>query len=262
MRLSLTFHDVVAAEDVESSGFPGAAAAHYKLTPERFCSHLDAIGTVGLRPSLVTDEQRTGSLALHLTFDDGGRSALEPIAPILAERGWSAHFFVTTSELGRSGFLRRDQLALLRDLGHLVGSHAHTHRPLTRLRPADVLEELSRSKAFLEDELHEPVVCLSAPGGFCSRRVAEQAEAAGYRHLFDSEPTLGARKLGALSLHGRFALVSGTRPAQTAALCRLSFAVRARKRAGWIARRSARSTLGPLYARPRVALLRRRAEMR
>ena len=40
---ALMYHDVVAAGAEDSSGFPGRDAALYKVTPEMFASHLDAI---------------------------------------------------------------------------------------------------------------------------------------------------------------------------------------------------------------------------
>jgi peptidoglycan/xylan/chitin deacetylase (PgdA/CDA1 family) len=252
-------HDVVAADDSDSSGFPGPAAAHYKLTPGAFAAHLDAIGGEGLQPTLVT-EPTTGELRLHLTFDDGGSSALDDVAPELGRRGWPGHFFVTTGTLDMPAFLRRPDLAQLAADGHLVGSHAHTHRPLTRLRPDDLREELRRSKAILEDVLGEPVSALAAPGGFSSARVAEAAADEGYSHLFTSEPWLQPRRLEELTLYGRFALVAGSPAAETAALCRLSAPLIWRKRAGWTARKSARRALGPVYAHAREAVLARGAE--
>ena len=40
---ALMYHDVVAAGAEDSSGFPGRDAALYKVTPEMFAAHLDAI---------------------------------------------------------------------------------------------------------------------------------------------------------------------------------------------------------------------------
>ena len=257
--LSLTLHDVVAADDPDSSGFSGPAAAHYKLTPSAFAAHLDAIGAEGLEPSLVTDPM-TGPLRLHLTFDDGGSSALDAVAPELGRRGFPAHFFVTTGELDMPAFLRRADLAQLAGEGHIVGSHAHSHRPLTRLAPDELREELRRSKAILEDVLGEPVSTLAAPGGFSSARVAEAAAEEGYSHLFTSEPWLQPRTLGELTLYGRFALVAGSPAAETAALCRLSSPLIWRKRAGWTARKSARRAFGPVYAHAREAVFARRVD--
>jgi hypothetical protein len=42
---ALMYHDIVAAGDEDTSGFPGRDAALYKITPEAFAAHLDAIAT-------------------------------------------------------------------------------------------------------------------------------------------------------------------------------------------------------------------------
>jgi peptidoglycan/xylan/chitin deacetylase (PgdA/CDA1 family) len=260
LRLSLAFHDVVGEGDLDSSGFFGPSAAHYKLTPACFEAHLDAISRAGLEPSLVTE--RADDVKLTLTFDDGGRSATELIAPALARRGWPAHFFVTTGQLGSSGFLSPQDLRRLADQGHLVGSHGHTHRPLTRLSASALRDELRRSRQILEEELGELVVTLAAPGGFCSARVVEAAADEGYLHLFTSEPSLRPRNHRTLTVHGRFALVAGSTPGETARLCALSASEIWRRRAAWAARASARRALGPAYERARETVLTRRAAVR
>src|SRR5476649_2132938 len=40
---TLMYHDIVAAGAEKTSGFPGRDAARYKVTPEAFVAHLDAI---------------------------------------------------------------------------------------------------------------------------------------------------------------------------------------------------------------------------
>ena len=257
LRLTLAFHDVTFERAADYSGFTGPSAAHYKLTPEAFEAHLEEIARAGLEPSLV-DDPTPGDLQLHLSFDDGGRSALDQVAPELERRGWPGHFFITTGELNRPAFLASSSLAELRGLGHLVGSHAHSHRPLTRLPDRELREELRRSKAILEEHLEEPVDALSAPGGFCSARVVRTVAEEGYLHLFTSDPRLRPRQRGNLTLYGRFAIVSGQAPADTAALCRLGAEIW-KRRASWAARNSARRTLGPLYAQAREAMFARKA---
>jgi hypothetical protein len=54
-----------------------------------------------------------------LTFDDGGRSAVE-IGALLAERGWCAHIFVVSDRVETSGFLRRADIRALHDAGHVM----------------------------------------------------------------------------------------------------------------------------------------------
>ncbi len=73
MTVALIYHDVVTAPRQDECGFPGAVAARYKLEPERFEAHLDAIAATDVTVGLIGDGSQTA-----LTFDDGGASALMP----------------------------------------------------------------------------------------------------------------------------------------------------------------------------------------
>lgn len=249
------YHDVTPRNERDSSGFVGPGPDRYKLKPESFAAHLDAIAASGLRPSLVTEP--AGDPVLHLTFDDGGASAAL-IAETLAARGFGGHFFVTTARIGSPGFMDLEALRALHSAGNLVGSHSHTHFALSRLSDAEVTAELETSKNVLEDAIGEPVTTASVPGGFYSPRVAELAGRAGFEHLFTSEPWLTARKVGALRVYGRFAIVSDTAAADVAALCRLSRPAIVRATISWHARKAARAALGPAYAELRRRILARR----
>jgi peptidoglycan/xylan/chitin deacetylase (PgdA/CDA1 family) len=249
------YHDVTPPNERESSGFVGPGPDRYKLSPERFAEQLDAIAASGLRPSLVTEP--VGDPVLHLTFDDGGSSAAA-IGRMLAEHGFSGHFFVTTARIDSPGFIDLEALRALHRAGHLVGSHSHTHFALSRLSDAEVTAELETSRKVLEDVLGKPVTTASVPGGFYSARVAELAGEAGFDHLFTSEPWLESRQVGSLLVYGRFAIVSDTTAADVAALCRLSKPALVRATISWHARKAARAALGPLYAELRRRILARR----
>ena len=123
MTVALIYHDVVTESQQDECGFPGPVAARYKLDPERFEAHLDAIAETGVTVGLIGD----GSQAA-LTFDDGGSSALAA-AHALERRGWRGHFFVTTGRIDTPGFLTAAQVRELAERGHTVGSHSHCIRP-------------------------------------------------------------------------------------------------------------------------------------
>src|SRR5207245_2700621 len=75
---TFTYHDVT--DHPGDSGFQRPAAMPYKLSTAAFQRHLDAIGSAG-SPRLVgsLDLARPGRHLL-ITFDDGGKSALEAAA--------------------------------------------------------------------------------------------------------------------------------------------------------------------------------------
>lgn len=210
---ALTYHDVVPAARREEVGFPGTLAARYKLEPEAFEAHLDALAATGLKVAPL--DAGAPLTELTLTFDDGGGSALH-IADALERRDWRGQFFITTARLDSPGFLSSEQAGQLAQRGHLVGSHSHTHPTyMGRLTYLQLQGQWTRSRELLGEILGAPPRTASVPGGYLSGAVVEAAADAGYELLFTSEPTSRARN-GTLAVHGRYTIWATT-PASTAA---------------------------------------------
>jgi peptidoglycan/xylan/chitin deacetylase (PgdA/CDA1 family) len=254
-----TYHDVTPLGERSTSGFTGPGAEHYKLSPEQFAAHLDAIAASGAIPARVTDPPAAGR-NLFLTFDDGGVAAGRATAPLLAAHAWPGHFFITTGQLGRTGFLTTAGARELSAAGHVIGSHSHTHPFMTRLTDAEVREEWQRSREILEELLGVAVETASVPAGFYAPRIGRLAAEAGYRYLFTSEPWTSPRSAGGASVYGRFSIVATTPPGRVAALCRLEPLVRWREAGRWQARKLAKVVLGPAYFWLRRSLLARREQ--
>lgn len=238
------FHEVT--DDPTSSGFQRPGAMAYKHGVAAFARYLDAIGDAPAAPALITTlgPQPTGRHIL-LTFDDGGRSALAAAAE-LERRGWRGHFFIVTSLMGTAGFLDEGEIRQLRQAGHLVGSHSHTHPGIFReLAPARMREEWRVSRDRLAQVLGEACVTGSVPGGDISLQVLESANAAGIRYLFTSEPWLAPRRVGNCLVLGRFSVKTTTPAAQVRRLARFGGWSSARLRRG-LKVLAARS-LPPLY---------------
>lgn len=109
--------------------------------------------------------RRPGEVAL--TFDDGPNPRWTPrLLEALAQAGVQANFFAV-------GHFAQSQPDLLRSMaaaGHLVGSHAWSHRDLALTRSRQIREELRRNKEMLEQILGQPVRFFRPPFG--SRRPA------------------------------------------------------------------------------------------
>lgn len=241
---ALIFHDVVPREQRGASGFQGPGPDRYKLSPERFDDHLASV--IG-----------SGNKRVVLTFDDGGASAVTTVAPALEARGLRGHFFIPTAFVGTPGFVDAAGLRRLRQAGHIVGAHGHTHAILTRLSPEEVATEWRTSKATLEQILGEQVTMMSVPRGYVTDAILASAGDAGFRDVFTSEPRRRSRRAGAATVHGRFSVVESTSPAQVRALCAGSPLALARATGGWLARRAAKRALGPAYDALRTRLLSR-----
>jgi peptidoglycan/xylan/chitin deacetylase (PgdA/CDA1 family) len=252
--ISLAFHDVVEEGRDDASGFPGRAAARYKLTWPDFERHLAAIaGTGRPPPSRVAgdgDDSPDGT-PLVLTFDDGGASALA-IGEALARRSWYGHFFVTAECVGRQGFLRPDEIRALRDLGHVIGSHSWSHpQRMSACTSAQLLEEWGRSGDALAEIVGRPIVVASVPGGYHSRRVAAAAAAAGIRVLFTSEPKVSSSTVDGCLVLGRFRIIRTTTPETSAGLASGALLPRTRQFAAWNAKKALKAVPGDAYDRMR-----------
>jgi peptidoglycan/xylan/chitin deacetylase (PgdA/CDA1 family) len=204
------------------------------------------------------DPARPGKHAL-LTFDDGGASAIH-IADILGERGWPAHFFITTEFIGTPGFLGAPEIRALRRAGHVIGSHSATH-PLRMgaLRHAQLLREWSVSVDVLQDILGEPVTVASIPGGYYTRAVASTAAQAGIRTLFTSEPITRTSSVDGCLLVGRFSIKQGDSPDAVAAFMAPNPLPRARQFLLWNGKKTLKASGGPVWLTVRKSLLAWRA---
>ncbi|HEX4671829.1 MAG TPA: polysaccharide deacetylase family protein [Solirubrobacteraceae bacterium] len=215
MTVALIYHDVVAAARQDECGFPGAIAARYKLEPDRFEAHLDAIAATGVTIGGIGD----GSGAA-LTFDDGGASALDA-AEVLERRGWRGHFFVTTGRIGTPGFLTAAQVRELAERRHTVGSHSNSHPTyMGSLSAAELATEWRSSREALAEILGAEPDSAAVPGGFLSADVIAEAARAGYRLLLTSQPTTRLSSHDGMRVHGRFTIWAATTPARAAAYAR------------------------------------------
>jgi hypothetical protein len=115
-----------------------------------------------------------------MTFDDGTRDHAV-VGEYLAERGIGAVFFVPSGRIGEREHLSPKQVAALREQGHMVGSHARSHRLLDRLSPDEVVEEVTTSKALLEQIVGHQIEYFAPPGGVKVPGLDGVLEASGYQ---------------------------------------------------------------------------------
>jgi peptidoglycan/xylan/chitin deacetylase (PgdA/CDA1 family) len=244
------YHDIV-GDLPDASGFPGPAAASYKLPVERFDEHLRALAATR-RPhaqsAMRLAHQAANELPFLLTFDDGGRSAYTHAAERLERYGWRGHFFVTTDHIGKPAFLSCDEIKDLARRGHLIGSHSTSHPTrMSSCSREELLREWRESTIALAQLIGGPVRVASVPGGYFSRLVAETAAEAGIQALFTSEPTTRVRAIDGCSVIGRFTMHRATSPATAAALVNGRLAPRVRQAMLWNAKKAGKAVGGRLY---------------
>jgi peptidoglycan/xylan/chitin deacetylase (PgdA/CDA1 family) len=258
---ALMYHDLVATGAEDASGFPGRDAALYKVTPDQFERHLDALAAPAPRPENPEPGTRNPEPVV-ITFDDGGVSAMIA-ADALERHGFVGHFFVTANYIGARGFLDEAQLRDLHARGHVIGSHSCSH-PLRmgHCSWTQLLDEWTRSRAILEDVLGADVRIASVPGGDFAPSVAEAAARAGIAHLFSSEPTAASRRAFGLTLQGRFTIQKWTTAETVAGLVSGDWLPRARQAVVWNAKKLSKRVGGERYLKLRKLLLGQGADVR
>jgi peptidoglycan/xylan/chitin deacetylase (PgdA/CDA1 family) len=173
---------------------------------DRFAQQLSALASEFEPVSLSEAVQRlrvgrVGGRELAITFDDGFRSGLVNAAPLLAEHGFRACYFLVTELVSappeQAERMCRERLHLARplepltwedverlvELGHEVGSHTQTHPELVALRHEELVDELRGSREELERRLGRAPAHFAAPYGDRARftpAVSAAARAAGY----------------------------------------------------------------------------------
>lgn len=256
--VTLIYHDVVDAARADESGRRGAGPALYKLEPAQFAAHLSALD--GVAPAARLDWAAAiatpGVAPVLLTFDDGGVSAARHIAPELERRGWRGHFFVTTDEIGKPGYLGPPEIRALAASGHTVGSHSASHPDLfAMLDPAEQAREWRRSLAVLSDILGSPVRTGSVPGGLFDATVSRVAAECGLAALFTSEPRVDVIVDGGCHVFGRYSIMRRTSAREVAEIVGDRNGRRRRAAVSWAAKRALRSFGGEPYLRLRRYLL-------
>ena len=118
-----------------------------------------------------------------LTFDDGNKSDITFVAPLLKRYGFGATFFITeglTFLKDKKTFLTWDEVRKLHDAGFEIGNHTRTHPNVARLSKEKILAELEH----IEKRCKEHGILL--PKTFCypgwrhSRAAAEVLAKKGY----------------------------------------------------------------------------------
>lgn len=188
----------------------GAAArrilTYHEVEPER-SNYIYAVTSQQLdeQLKLVAERNRRGADITELTFDDGHVSNFEVARPVVERHALKAVFFVTVCRVGtHPQTMRWGQLRALTDAGHSVQSHGWSHKFLIHCSPAELRDELGRSKAELEHRTGGPVDSISVPGGRWNVRVLRAAAEAGYRRVYTSEFWREAAVRYGVMVTGRF----------------------------------------------------------
>lgn len=201
-EIVLMYHDVI-KDDLCESGFNSPGANYYKIKESLFESHISTIADLITQGKIQSDN-------VVLTFDDGGQSFYDIIAPILEKYGFIGHFFISTKYLGHHAFLSNEEVKGLSESGHIIGSHSVTHP--SNIQALSNLErkiEWTESVALLESITGKKVTEISIPNGYYSSSDASLFGELGIKTIYTSRIS-DKFILDELNIIGRFSITQST----------------------------------------------------
>lgn len=169
----------------------------WRVTPEELDAQLGYLRSAGYR-SATLGELRTAVLAkrrlparsVALTFDDGYADFEQHALPVVERHGFTATLFVVTDYVGGMNgwdqtteaipLMGWESLRRLTARGFDVGGHTATHRRLTALSDASVVQELARCRTALRRELGQAPTFFAAPYGVRDRGIDALVGACGF----------------------------------------------------------------------------------
>lgn len=160
----LMYHDVVPGPRV----VPGSND-YFSVPVAMFEAHLDQLRDLGFEGCTVEHALAMPGRRVGITFDDGDVGQFAQAFPALARRGMTGTFFVTTSWVGRNGYVSWDGLREMKAAGMSIQSHTRTHPYLSELGLGRLRDELHGSREDLNEKLNQQTKALSFPGGDAPR---------------------------------------------------------------------------------------------
>ena len=165
------------------------------LSPATFRKQIERIADSGFQPITFWDilRNKIPPKPIIITFDDGYNCFFENALPILNEYNFKSVVFIITGYIGKknrwepfpnqqnSYHLSADEIRIISEKGHEIGSHTVSHCYLPQLNSVELEKELKSSKQSLELLLKGEVISICYPFGKYSKRVLRASEATGYK---------------------------------------------------------------------------------
>jgi peptidoglycan/xylan/chitin deacetylase (PgdA/CDA1 family) len=167
----------------------------WAVSMRQFCEQLDFLATEGyatptMRELATARSNNCVERTAVITFDDGYVNNLAAFEE-LKKRGMRASWFIVTGSIGREPawpadgrpagrLLNADELREMQANGMEIGSHTVSHVRLAETDDTRLMQELTDSKATLEEQLGKTVDSFAYPYGVWDARCAEAVQHAGY----------------------------------------------------------------------------------
>ncbi len=173
--LSVLMYHAITREDLRDP-------EQQSVSLQQFSDQMETLQGMGVRWVSLEEGLRSlkeghgvGTL-VSVVFDDGYVGVHDLALEVLVRYRIPATLFLATEQIGRPVFpdssprLGRpltwlEVQVLIRETGCAIGSHGHSHRPLTRLSSEKIREELKASRAAIENRVNQACRLFAYPYG-------------------------------------------------------------------------------------------------
>lgn len=152
--------------------------------------HLSSCGFRGIALEEICCDTPSSNAARRvvLTFDGAYADHHAFVLPLLKEKGFTATFFVALAEIGKPGKMEWPMIYDLAKSGMGVGPRGALPDWLSIPNNYVLLNELLTVKQVLEKYTRKRVDFLSAPDGFCNRRLSAIARDISFKGICLADP--------------------------------------------------------------------------
>lgn len=119
-----------------------------------------------------------------LTFDDTDLEQYTVALPEMKKYGFKGVFFIMTVSLNRPNYMTRDQVKMLSDDGHEIGSHTWDHRNVKKYEAADWVTQIDKPTKQLSAITGKPVRYFAYPFGLWNPEAIPELKKRGFAAAF------------------------------------------------------------------------------
>ena len=137
------------------------------VSAQSFATQLDQIIDSGYQTATFKDiaNNNIAEKPIILTFDDGYSDFYSSAYPELKKRAMKAVVYIIVSNIGKDGYLSKEQIIELSREGIEIGSHTLSHIDLSKAEDDRSLVQIRDSKLSLEQIISTSVLSFCYPSG-------------------------------------------------------------------------------------------------
>lgn len=182
----LCYHNIRAIKPNAS-----ASVKAYTVTPKAFEEQMKALSDAGFQTILpdqlhayLAHNKPLPAKPILITFDDTREEHFRIAAPEMAKYGFKGVFFIMTVSIGRPGYMNKQQIKNLSDMGHSIGSHTWDHHRVTKYSEKDWEIQLLKPQKQLEAITGKPIRYFSYPFGLWNAPAIARIKNENYKLAF------------------------------------------------------------------------------